>query len=450
MLVRNLTLASAMLALAACSLSAPLAPEVPSAAPAAAASSSPPQPTPPVANPPTAATPAAAKPAAARPAPFAAVVADRFATWDQNGDAELCAEEIDRACLDPHSADEAAAAIAAIKRALRSGNYAMPPLTIAGLTGSQPAPKPAADADDADRADSGEEPAGGAAPATAPASPPKKAPNFASSYTRSLQRIRSTPRTLFGDDTPDLDGCRQGPLGNCWFVAGVGAFVHRDPEAAKRLIAEVDGGYVVTFGNGQQEQVAALSPAELALCGTTGDEGLWLPVLEKAMGQIRRAANPKRYVTLTASDALSGGSSATTLRLLTGNPTQRIGLHKRVRASTTPAPAPVLAEPKDQLAAKVHEALRLARQEGRLATCSTSTAKKPPGIAGKHAYAILGYDAERCVVTIWNPHGSSRTVKGEPGLANGYPTRKGVFEVPLLEFVEVFSSVTVEVAKKAE
>lgn len=447
MFARHLTLGSALLALTACSSLAPLDSAVPASAPAAATTTAAVEPaaaTPAVAKPP-AAKPEAAQPAAAKPASFAAVVTDRFASWDQDGDAELCAEEIDRACLDTASPDEAAAAIAAIKRALRSGNYAMPPLTVAGLTGSQPAAKPAADADDADRADSGEEPAGAAAPSAAP---PKKAPNFASSYARSLQRIRSTTRTLFGDETPDLDGCRQGPLGNCWFVAGVGAFVHRDPQALKRLIAEVDGGYVVTFGNGQQEHVPALSPAELALCGTTGDEGLWLPVLEKAMGQIRRAANPKRYVTLTASDALSGGSSATTLRLLTGNQTQRIGLHKRVRSSSSPAPAPVLAEPKDQLAAKVHEALRQAQQERRLATCSTSTAKKPPGIAGKHAYAILGYDAERCVVTVWNPHGSSRTVKGEPGLANGYPTRRGVFEVPLLEFVEVFSSVTVEVPKQ--
>lgn len=382
-------------------------------------------------------------PAATKPAPFVEVVKANFAAWDEDGDDVLGAEEIDRACTDPEVVGEAAAAIASLKRIVRAGTYEVPPLTIEGLakaaTPTRTRPAGAADRQgggDADRADSGEQPV---APNT-----PKKVPNFASTYARSLQRIRGTERALFVDPTPDLDACRQGPIGNCWFVATIGAFVHRDPAALRAMITEVDGGYVVTFPGGRSERVAAITDAELALGGTTGDEGLWLPVLEKAMGQIRIDGNPKKYTAQTASDALAGGSTATVIKLLTGHQTTRIALHKRVRANATPQPAAENVAPPAELAVKVRAALLEAGEARRLMTCSTNTAKHPPGIVGKHAYAILGYDAERDVVTVWNPHGNSRTVKGEPGLTNGYPTKRGVFELPMLEFVQAFSTVVVE------
>ncbi|MFM1873018.1 MAG: hypothetical protein RL398_2440 [Planctomycetota bacterium] len=388
-------------------------------------------------------------PAAAKPAPFVEVVKANFAAWDEDGDDVLGADEIDRACTDPEVVGEAAAAIASLKRIVRAGTYEVPPLTVEGIakaaTPARPSAGPVAkQADaaakpsggDADRADSGEQPVA--------QNTPKKAPNFTSTYARSLQRIRGTERALFVDPTPDLDACRQGPIGNCWFVATIGAFVHRDPAALRAMITEVDGGYVVTFPGGRSEQVAAITDAELALGGTTGDEGLWLPVLEKAMGQIRIDGNPKKYTAQTASDALAGGSTATVIKLLTGHQTTRIALHKRVRANVTPQPAAENVAPPAELAVKVRAALQEAGKARRLMTCSTNTAKHPPGIVGKHAYAILGYDAERDVVTVWNPHGNTRTVKGEPGLANGYPTKRGVFDVPMLEFVQAFSSVVVE------
>lgn len=350
---------------------------------------------------------------AVAPESFAEVVKAHFADWDRDGDAVLGADEIDRACTDPKVVGEAAAAIASLKRVVRAGTFAVPPLTVEGIT--QPAPVAE-----------------------------KKPPNFASTYARSLQRIRGTGRALFVDPTPDLDACRQGPIGNCWFVASIGAFVHRDPDALLAMIKEVDGGYVVTFSGGRREHVAALTDAELALCGTTGDEGLWLPVLEKAMGQIRIDGNPKKYTAQTASDALAGGSTATVIKLLTGHQTARIALHKRVRANVTPQPAAENVAPPAELAVKVRAALLEASQARRLMNCSTNTAKHPPGIASKHAYAILGYDRERDVVTVWNPHGNTRTVKGEPGLANGYATKRGVFALPMLEFVQAFSSVVVE------
>jgi hypothetical protein len=402
-------------------------------------------------RPPVAPTPKPASPKAANPnsatATFDATVAQHFDAWDADDDLTLSPDEIDRACIDPKVTGAAAAAIAAIKRVVRSNSYEVPPLTLDGLTKAQrtraaapkaDAPTPAS-AGDADRADSGEtRPAAGA---------PKRAPNFAASFRSGLSRIQTTPRVLFADDTPDLDACRQGPIGDCWLLASVGAFVHRDPKALQELVTATKDGFRVRFADGQSVDVAPLTDAELALSGTTGDEGLWLPVVEKAMGQLRQLQNPQKHTADTASDALAGGSTATVLRMLTGKTTERLAFHKKVPATKTPPPKPPAAEPADTveaLATKAHDALAAAFADKRLVTCSTNTAAHPPGIAGKHAYAVLGYDAAAQVVTVWNPHGRSRKVDGEPGLHHGYATTKGVFALPLREFVQAFSSMAWE------
>jgi hypothetical protein len=402
-------------------------------------------------RPPVAPTPKPASPKAANPnsatATFDATVAQHFDAWDADDDLTLSPDEIDRACIDPKVTGAAAAAIAAIKRMVRSGSYELPPLTLDGLTKAPrtraaapkaDAPTPAS-AGDADRADSGEtRPAAGA---------PKRAPNFAASFRSGLSRIQTTPRVLFADDTPDLDACRQGPIGDCWLLASVGAFVHRDPKALQELVTATKDGFRVRFADGQSVDVAPLTDAELALSGTTGDEGLWLPVVEKAMGQLRQLQNPQKHTADTASDALAGGSTATVLRMLTGKTTERLAFHKKVPATKTPPPKPPAAEPADTveaLATKAHDALAAAFADKRLVTCSTNTAAHPPGIAGKHAYAVLGYDAAAQVVTVWNPHGRSRKVDGEPGLHHGYATTKGVFALPLREFVQAFSSMAWE------
>jgi hypothetical protein len=402
-------------------------------------------------RPPVAPTPKPASPKAANPnsatATFDATVAQHFDAWDADDDLTLSPDEIDRACIDPKVTGAAAAAIAAIKRVVRSGSYELPPLTLDGLTKAQrtraaapkaDAPTPAS-AGDADRADSGEtRPAAGA---------PKRAPNFAASFRSGLSRIQTTPRVLFADDTPDLDACRQGPIGDCWLLASVGAFVHRDPKALQELVTATKDGFRVRFADGQSVDVAPLTDAELALSGTTGDEGLWLPVVEKAMGQLRQLQNPQKHTADTASDALAGGSTATVLRMLTGKTTERLAFHKKVPATKTPPPKPPAAEPADTveaLATKAHDALAAAFADKRLVTCSTNTAAHPPGIAGKHAYAVLGYDAAAQVVTVWNPHGRSRKVDGEPGLHHCYATTKGVFALPLREFVQAFSSMAWE------
>ncbi len=411
---------------------------------------------------------------------FAEVVASHFVEWDQDKNGELSGKEIDALCVAHRVRGEEAAAIAAIKRVVRSGKYELPPMTIAGLckpaaaargtkqpngpsdgaraAGDKSVPAASGDearaADDADRRDSGEPvPASTTAPSTTPSTtPPLRKPNFQSSYASGLKKIRNTKRALFLDETPDIDACKQGPLGDCFFVAAVGAFAHRDPEALKRmLVAQEDGNVRARFGNGQTIVVWPLSDAELALSGSTGDEGLWLPVLEKAMGSLRQDANPEKYDTDTATDAIArGGSTASIVRILTGKTTERIALKKRPRSTKKDAAGNPVLEPSkpagdyDALAARVRQAALSAFAERRLVTCGTMQEAQPKGIAGKHAYAVLAYDAAADALHVWNPHGNTHTPKGAPGLEHGYPTKAGRFAIPVADFVRVFASLVVE------
>ncbi|CAG0950059.1 hypothetical protein PHYC_00150 [Phycisphaerales bacterium] len=375
--------------------------------------------------------------------PFAAVARQHFAAWDRDSDGELSALEIDKACVDPTISGAQGAAVAALKRIVRSERYEVPRLTLEFVT-APPARNAVAPAD-RDRADS---------PEGASSTAPKRPPNLEAAYRSCVRRIGAAKRDLFLDETPDLDKCRQGPLGDCFFVASVGAAVHRDPLFVKSMMTrEEDGRYTVRFP-GRSVTLLELTDAEVALSSTTGDEGLWLPVLEKAMGTMRQAAAPERYAMESATDAIAkGGSSATVIRMLTGHETERIQLRRRVKVGGDGKPAVYELRPAgeaDALAAQVREKVPAALAARRLVTAGSPTeVPLPPGINGKHAYAILSFDAEKDALTMWNPHGNTFRPKGDSGLEHGYPTRAGVFVMPVSDFVRTFSGVVLETDREA-
>ncbi len=380
---------------------------------------------------------------------FAMVVAERFSAWDRDGNGTLSPTEIDTLCVDPAIRGPEAAAVAALKRVVRSAKYAVPPMTPDGILNKTSAsPVAGAKVEDAERADAAERAPGAAL----------RPVNFPASFASCLRKIETTPRVLFADETPDLDKCRQGPLGDCYFVAAVGAFVHREPSAVKKMLVQLpDGRYRATFGDGSSVEVTALTDAEIALSGSTGDEGLWLPVLEKALGSLRRSKDPEKFAMETATDAIAnGGSAATIVRMLTGHQTDRITL-KRVPRSTAKGPdgkpvaaVPVPAGDLGELASRVRREIGAALESQRLVTCGTGTEAQPPGISGKHAYAVLGFDAKADTLRLWNPHGNNFRPKGDPGLSHGYATAAGVFQIPVGEFVQVFRSVGIETSRPVE
>jgi hypothetical protein len=80
-------------------------------------------------------------------------------------------------------------------------------------------------------------------------------------------------------------------------------------------------------------------------------------------------------------------------------------------------------------------------------TNSVPAKKLPKGIPHGHAFGVLGYDATRCIVQVFNPWGNEVKPAGPPGLEFGYPTHHGMFEVPVREFIQIFPSLHYETEK---
>lgn len=410
---------------------------------------------------------------------FSEVIKAQFASWDSDNDGTLSPAEVDKACVDPALTGSAAAAAAAIKRIVRSEKFELPPLTLEYLGTARPLrPARASPGLDSDREDSTEHttrPDGQDMPSPADslpgriARPASPVPDFHGRFVQCLTRIEKTDRDLFKSERGvTIDHCHQGPLGDCFLVAPLGGLAKRNPAAFKDMITPLTGdeGYNVKFGNGRTVRVSPLTDAEIAISSTTGDkggqDGLWLAVLEKAYGSLRREDNPARHEMESATDAIAkGGSSAGVIQMLTGHRTERIVLKRarkgwipeefdRNKRRIAPAAGTVPMEPAgdvDVLASKVRAGVKAAMDAGRLVATGTGQEHQPPGISGKHAYAVIGYDAPEDTLTLWNPHGNTFKPKGEPGRAAGYPTKAGIFAIPVKDFVRVFIGVTIETDK---
>lgn len=363
------------------------------------------------------------------PRTLAGIVKLHFQQWDADASGTLTPEEIDRLTVDPAWKGDDAAAIATLKLAFRAKNSPLESLSLADV---DPAALRAAPQDPDDAAPSAHD---GKRPVT-----------LEGSFQRASRAIRRSKRTLFLDPTPDLDRLHQGRIGDCFFVSMVGAMVERDPESVKKMIVvptQPDGDFKIDFAGGRSVTVPPLTDAEFALASTTGDEGAWLPILEKGFGMLRMSSRPEDKRMLSSTDAIArGGSMGTSIAVLTGHRADSV----RLSHIKTPKSSDDQAAFVDSVRKRITEALAAKRLVG------AGTDKEPgvPGISPNHAYAILAYDAANDKVHMWNPHGNTFRPKGEPGKAAGYPTRAGKFDVPLGEFVTTFQRLFIETDRPAD
>ena len=345
------------------------------------------------------------------PPAFLTVVTAHFAAWDRNHDGILATNELDALVADPRVAKQEAAAVAALKRASRSRTIKLPPLTLESI------------------------------PALATNKPAAGSPDLARMYREGMTRLgNATHRELFASGLPKLETIHQGKLGNCFCLAPLGAMVHRNPkQVADLFTARGDGTYRVQLGK-QAVLVTPPTDAELAMTASNEQDGIWVNLYEKAVGQARNEARPPAERAGSALDALArGGSAGTMLALITG--------HEITRFSFKFAKDPAVAGKEREAKLKeLSEQLAAAAAARRLMTCGTLKTTTP-GLTPNHAYAVLDYSAKTDAVTLWNPHGGKFSPKGDPGLKNGYPEKDGVFELPVRDIVQQFSGMAFEVTE---
>ncbi len=341
---------------------------------------------------------------------FLTVLQKHFPAWDADHDGVLSVNEINQHVADPEVRGEAAAAIAALKRASRIRQPTLPTFTLEHLE------------------------------VLAKAQPPAKGmPDFPAMFGGSLKCIASARRELFAADGPRIETIRQGRMGNCFSLAPLAALAHTRPDyiRTEMIRPQPDGRYLVKLGR-KEVKVAPPTDAEIALSSGNEDGSLWVNVYEKAAGEAHNEQKPADKREATGLDALNrGGSAGTQLAFITGREMFRVSCKFAKQKDLPKADY-------DKHMAELRAALTAATRDKRLMTCGTLKTTIP-GITPNHAYAILGYDPATDLIRLWNPHGDTRAVKGEPGPKNGYPLRDGIFEMPLTVFVKEFAGTAYEV-----
>lgn len=251
-----------------------------------------------------------------------------------------------------------------------------------------------------------------------------------SSYKACLRKQAAMPVELWATDAPHFAAVTQSGdrTGDCWLMAPTGWMVKHRPEVVKAAITPLgEGRYRVTFPSQVSVVVGVPTQTELLAVNAlpTLKDGLWLPVIKEAMGEVLGARNPKKAQIESESLRLNGGSLARMMEHWTGH---------RTRTTRLAGKAPA-----DQVRAKILDAL------ARKALVGAGTSKTPGGnIPPNHAYAIFGFDADRDMVITWNPWHNDFTPTGPSNRENGYARTRGVAEIPLDDFVQIFNTLQIE------
>ncbi|NBV23156.1 MAG: hypothetical protein EBS05_14710 [Proteobacteria bacterium] len=275
-----------------------------------------------------------------------------------------------------------------------------------------------------------------------------KEPKFAGEMNKARERLTRANRALFTKDDPNLDGFHQGATGDCFLLANLALLVQQRPEQLRAMFTPLENRDIrVTMGDGQAITVSPLTDSELLLgAAFNRNSGVWLSVFEKAYAQIWKKAKERNVKggfseeEAMHSEFISGGLSVPTMQTLTG--------HKAI-----PDGFRFGKETKEQEAKReeLHTLLTRLMKEKKLVLLHTrrdpdksASFVKPPGWPDAHTFALFGYDPEKRIVHCFNPWGNTFKPKGESGLANGYETKGGQFDMPLAELMALFKSLSYE------
>lgn len=345
--------------------------------------------------------------------PFIDELDNHFEKWDVDGNGQLSKKEIDALLDDPSVTGKAAAAVAALKLAERGKQFEIDDVSKKMLDDYAEARKAGAKID---------------------------GPNYDQMFAAAQRRIKRAGKEIFAEGQPRLADVNQGPLGDCFFLAPLGAFLHRDAERLRTMVSDEDGTLVVAFGNGKTVKLPLPTDARLGISSSAANGGCWVALFEEAYARLRNESLPENKQKDEATDLIAhGGSMAPSLKALTGKDTTRIAIRDKNKKD-----APPEGDDLAEKTTKVRDAITSAVKDNRLAVTGTPKESGVPGIAGSHAYAILGFDPDKDAVKLWNPHGNAFKPRGPEGLKNGYDTRDGLFTLPLADFMKIFGGVTCE------
>lgn len=346
---------------------------------------------------------------------FEGRIRKNFDTWDVNKDDHLSAYEANKALLDKNVKGEDAAAAVALKMTLGStedlSNDEIGPEND-GLT--------RADLDEyARRRARGKD---------------GVVKDVEGWYAGARRKIAHQTRELFPEQ-PSASAVKQGSEGNCHLLAAAASMATHDPDGLKkRVAANADGTYTVKFGD-DKVTVDAPTDGEIGLYSSSGKNGLWLPVVDKAYAKKNLEGMPYiiregvRSESVPPQDLVGGAGTGHGIEVLTGNDTDS-DLTMFTRASTTRRKLESAMADKRLVTAGIRKEIPFTDQQ-----------EDSTGLPMGHAYTVIGYDRSTDMVTIRNPWGYGE-VRSSEGARDGKDD--GVFSMTVGDFDDAFSDISYE------
>jgi len=247
-------------------------------------------------------------------------------------------------------------------------------------------------------------------------------------YKQLVLKIRNTNRTLFANGKPTFSLMKQGPEGDCYFFSGVGWIAkYRHEVIIKAIKVLPDKKYKVKFPNGDEAEITEPTDAEIAFNYSTStlSDGIWMPVLEKALGEILKDKDEKHSKILDPTARIDiGGGPGPDVKRWTGNNVELFKLSER------------------PIEDRVREAL--IKMEKHNLMSQALVLERKGKIIGDHVYAVMGFDSEANILTVWNPWGTDYTHSGEDCPQNGYNRKGGIFKISLKDFIYLFAYLAIE------
>lgn len=263
-------------------------------------------------------------------------------------------------------------------------------------------------------------------------------------------KLRQVNPQLFpqGIDSIRPEHIQQGEYGTCTILAAAAAMA-ANPAGKKALfemiVQKPDGQFEVRFPGEKPLTVKRPTDAELILHASSGPDGLWLSVLEKAFvrrmeQQLQGKSEEEVEKAVNSGYYLSEG-----IRLLTG--------HQAQDGSVTATPLSQLRHFFSQTLAENRIVLLTLNPESDLAKSKALKEKTKrneevyaDGLVGLHAYSVIGYDPASDRVTLRNPWNHTELLDGQGQPADGVDD--GVFQVSLAQLPTLFSDLAWQTREK--
>lgn len=125
------------------------------------------------------------------------------------------------------------------------------------------------------------------------------------------RHTRFANRSLYSSAGPQASDIRQGDIGDCWLLAGLGAIANDSPTTLKQNVVDFgDGTYGVRLGNSfyrVDDDLRTNSSGGLLGAKLGTENSMWVAVVEKAYTHYRKGANPDAPAAVNTYASIDGG-----------------------------------------------------------------------------------------------------------------------------------------------